>query len=65
MGIFGRTGARGPTGNPLPDWSTDSISPQHRLAEAPPELFPLVQQLIGRAGRGALQSIFELQWIQT
>ncbi len=59
MGLFGSKAAKGPKGNLLPDWSTDPISKQHHLAETPPELFPLAQQAIERAGRGAVHVALE------
>lgn len=59
MGLFGSKAPKGPTGAALPDWSSDPIVSQHRLADAPPELYPLAQQLIQRAGRGSLQLALE------
>lgn len=54
MGLFGKRAQKGPRGNVLPDWSTDPITPQHSLAETPPDLLPLARGIIERAGRGSL-----------
>lgn len=59
MGLFRNRATKGPTGNVLPNWSTDPISSQDDLAQTPPELFPLAQQLIERSGRGAVYVALE------
>ena len=69
MGLFGNKATKGPKGNVLPDWSTDPISNQHHLAQNPPELFRLAQELIERAGRGAahvaLERLYMMVGVQT
>lgn len=55
MALSSRRKPFGWNGTVLPDWSTDPICVQHRLAEQPPNLYPLLQETISRAGRGSMQ----------
>jgi len=48
-------GSQAPTfrGKPLPNWETDPITSQHRLAKAPPDLLDLSRAVVAEAGRGS------------
>ena len=61
MAVFGN---EAPTfqGKRLPNWATDPITSQHRLAQAPPDLLEHARAVVAEAGRGnpvvALQRLY-------
>lgn len=60
IGRFGNgTSRRGPKGNLLPNWSVDPIVSQSRLAETPPDIYALTNEVRQRAGRGDLHVTLE------